>query len=81
LRLLTPEALLERLNSRLALLTGGPRDLLAHQQTLRHTIDWSYDLLDEEEQRLFAQLAVFVSGWTLEAVENICNLRFTRRKD
>lgn len=72
LRVLSPEALLERLSSRLALLTGGGRDLLMHQQTLRRTIDWSYDLLDASERALFTQLAVFVGGWTLEAAEAVC---------
>ncbi|GAB4216053.1 MAG: hypothetical protein OHK0022_56710 [Roseiflexaceae bacterium] len=72
LRLLSPEALLARLSSRLTLLTSGARDLLAHQQTLRRTIDWSYDLLEEPERALFTRLAVFVSGWTLEAAEAVC---------
>jgi predicted ATPase/DNA-binding CsgD family transcriptional regulator len=72
LRLLSPEALLTRLSSRLALLTSGARDLLAHQQTLRRTIDWSYDLLERHEKVLFNRLAVFVSGWTLEAAEAVC---------
>ncbi len=72
-KLLSPPALLVRLDSRLALLTGGARDLPARQQTLRATIDWSYRLLDADEQRLVAQLAVFAGGWTLEAAEAICN--------
>lgn len=72
LRLLSPEALLTRLSSRLALLTSGARDLLAHQQTLRRTIDWSYDLLEEHEKVLFNRLAVFLGGWTLEAAEAVC---------
>lgn len=72
-KLLAPQALLARLNRRLTLLTGGARDLPARQQTLRNTIDWSYSLLDEAEQRLFIRLAVFMGGCTLEAVEAICN--------
>ena len=56
---------------RLALLTGGARDLPARQQTLRNTIDWSYNLLDAAEQRLFARLGVFVGGCTLEAAEGV----------
>ena len=70
--LLAPEALLARLEHRLALLTGGARDLPARQQTLRATIDWSYQLLDAGGAALFARLAVFVGGWTLEAAEAIC---------
>ena len=64
-------SLLERLNHRLAVLTGGPRDLPARQSTLRNTIAWSYDLLSAEEQRLFRLCAVFVGGCTLEAVEQM----------
>jgi predicted ATPase/DNA-binding SARP family transcriptional activator len=73
LRLLTPHALLARLERRLPLLTGGARDLPARQQTLRDTIAWSYDLLDEAEQRLFRRLAIFVGGCTLEAAEAVCD--------
>ena len=68
-KLFPPQALLARLDSRLKLLTGGARDLPARQQTLRNTIDWSYDLLDAGEQALFARLGVFVGGCTLEAAE------------
>jgi predicted ATPase/class 3 adenylate cyclase len=73
-KLFPPEALLARLSSRLALLTGGPRDLPARQQTLRHTIAWSYDLLNEAEQALFRRLGVFVGGCTIEAAEAVCNV-------
>jgi predicted ATPase/transcriptional regulator with XRE-family HTH domain len=72
IKLLAPEALLARLNHRLTLLTGGARDLPARQQTLRSTIDWSYDLLDEREQVVFRRLAVFVGGCTLEAAAVVC---------
>ncbi|MGE3271136.1 MAG: LuxR C-terminal-related transcriptional regulator [Chloroflexota bacterium] len=72
LRHLTPVTLLARLERRLPLLTGGARDLPARQQTLRNTIDWSYDLLDGDEQALFRNLAVFTGGCTLEAAEAIC---------
>jgi predicted ATPase/class 3 adenylate cyclase len=72
-KLLSPQALLQRLSSRLTLLTGGARDLPARQQTLRATIDWSYSVLDPAEQILFARLAVFVGGRTLEAVAAVCN--------
>jgi predicted ATPase/transcriptional regulator with XRE-family HTH domain len=71
-RLLPPAALLARLEQRLPVLAGGPRDLPARQQTLRATIDWSYSLLDAEEQRIFAGLGVFAGGCTLEAVEAVC---------
>jgi tetratricopeptide (TPR) repeat protein len=57
----------------LKLLTGGARDLPVRQQTIRSTIDWSYDLLDRTEQTLFAGLGVFVGGFTLEAAEAVCN--------
>lgn len=74
-RLLSPEALLQRLTprmtGRLSLLTGGPRDLPARQQTLRRTLAWSYNLLRPDEQRLFAGLGVFVGGWTVEAVDAV----------
>jgi predicted ATPase/transcriptional regulator with XRE-family HTH domain len=71
-RLLSPEALLARLNRRLELLSDGPRDLPARQQTLRGTIAWSYDLLEPREKRLFARLAIFAGTWSLEAAEAIC---------
>ncbi|HEX6819410.1 MAG TPA: AAA family ATPase, partial [Ktedonobacterales bacterium] len=66
-------ALLERLERRLPFLTGGPRDLPERQQTLRNTLQWSYDLLSPAEQRLFRVLSVFVGGCTLEAVETIAS--------
>src|SRR5215213_3665644 len=69
IRLLPPRAMLTRLEQRLPLLTGGARDLPARQQTMRNTIAWSYDLLDDAEQALFRQLAVFVGGFALEAAE------------
>jgi len=71
-KLLPPEALLARLEQRLPLLTGGPRDAPERQQTLRATIDWSYGLLDETEQELFARLGVFVGGCTVETAEKVC---------
>ena len=72
-KLLPPAALLSRLGNRLELLTGGRRDAPRHQQTLRMTLDWSYDLLDPEAQRLFAQLGVFAGGWTLPSAEAVCS--------
>jgi predicted ATPase/DNA-binding SARP family transcriptional activator len=71
-RLLSPQAIVERLERRLPLLTDGPRDLPARQRTLRATIDWSYRLLDVRDRRLFARLAVFAGGFTLEAAERVC---------
>ena len=71
-RILTPAALLARLDQRLAILTGGARDLPARQQTLRATIAWSYDLLDPPERTLFARLGVFAGGCSFEAAEAIC---------
>lgn len=70
-KLLPPPALLSRLGNRLRVLTGGPRDLPARQQTLRLAIDWSYSLLSQHEQILFRQLGVFVGGCTLEAAEAV----------
>ena len=70
-KLFPPEALLARLSSGLALLTGGPRDLPARQQTIRSTIAWSYDLLTAAEQLLFRRLGVFVGGCTLDAIDAI----------
>src|SRR5436853_7927353 len=65
-KLLSPQALLGRLNHRLAVLTGGRQDAPSRQQTVRDTISWSYDLLTTQEQRCFRRLAIFVGGWTLE---------------
>jgi predicted ATPase len=73
IRILSPEAILARLQSRLTLLTGGARDLPERHQTLRDAIAWSYELLGEEEKRLFRRLAVFSGGRTLEAIETVCN--------
>jgi predicted ATPase/Tfp pilus assembly protein PilF len=72
LKALSPPALLERLEQRLPLLAGGSRSAPERQRTLRATIAWSYDLLTQEEQDLFARLAVFADGCTLEAAEEIC---------
>ena len=72
LNVLTPQALLARLTERLPLLTGGARDLPERQRTLRGTIEWSHELLKHEERRLFARLAVFAGGWTLESAEAVC---------
>jgi len=74
IKILTPEMLLQRLSSRLTLLSAGPRDLPARQQTLRGTIQGSYNLLDAGERRLFVMLSVFVGGCTLDAAEQICHI-------
>jgi predicted ATPase/transcriptional regulator with XRE-family HTH domain len=71
-RYLTLPELAVRLERRLDVLTHGPRDLPARQQTLRDTIAWSYDLLSPLEQRLLCWLAVFAGGWTLERAEELC---------
>jgi predicted ATPase len=75
LRLLTPEALLERLDHALDLLTSRARDTPGRHQTLRATIEWSHSLLDEPEQRLFRRLAVFAGGCTVEEAEVVCEAR------
>ncbi len=71
-RSLPVEEVNARLDNRFRLLTGGSRTLLPRQQTLRALVDWSYDLLNECEQTLFARLSVFAGGWTLEAAEAVC---------
>lgn len=80
-KLLSPQALMARVGSRLQLLTGGPRDLPMRHQTLRATIDWSYTLLQPSEQTLFNQLAVFVGGCTIEAVEATCRIEAKLQSD
>jgi predicted ATPase len=72
IKLLSPQALLARLDRRLQLLTGGAHDLPERQRTLRNTIEWSYELLHVEEQRLFRRLAAFVGGCQLSAAEALC---------
>lgn len=72
-RMLSVEAILERLEQRLPLLTAGPRDAPGRQQTLRETIAWSYELLSRGERQLFARLSVFEGGCTLEAAESVCD--------
>jgi predicted ATPase/DNA-binding CsgD family transcriptional regulator len=72
IRLLPPQALLVRLSQRFRVLTSGTRNLPARQQTLRNTLQWSYDLLDTGEQQFFRRLAIFVGGCSLEAAEALC---------
>jgi predicted ATPase/DNA-binding CsgD family transcriptional regulator len=71
IKLLPPQALLARLDQRLQLLTSSIRDVPARQQTLRKTIQWSYDLLATQEQQLFRRLSVFVGGCSLQAIETL----------
>jgi predicted ATPase/DNA-binding XRE family transcriptional regulator len=73
-KVLSPGSMLARLGDRLSLLTSGARDLPDRQRTLRATLDWSYGLLDLVERSLFARLAVFVGGWTLGAVQTVCDV-------
>jgi predicted ATPase/DNA-binding SARP family transcriptional activator len=72
IRVQPPEAMLERLSRRLELLTTGPRDAPVRQRTLRATLDWSFELLDPAEQRLFARLAIVSGGCTDEAAQAVC---------
>jgi predicted ATPase len=74
-KLLPLKALLERVREPLAVLVGGPRDLPRRHHTMRDTLDWSYNLLDAEHQRLFRRMAVFVGGATIEAIEAVCDTR------
>jgi predicted ATPase/class 3 adenylate cyclase len=76
LRLFELPELLARLDTRLALLTGGRRDAPERQQTLRATLDWSYELLGDTERRTLARVAVFAGGFTMEAAEDVCGASF-----
>jgi predicted ATPase len=75
IKMLSPSAMLARLESRLNLLTGGALDLPTRQQTLRSTVDWSHGLLNASEQTLFRRLSVFAGGATLEGVEAVCDTK------
>lgn len=70
-RVLSPAELLDRLDRRLSVLVGGPRDLPARQQTIRRTIEWSTQLLESDQRKLLARLGVFEGGFTLEAAESV----------
>ena len=72
-RVFSPEQISRRLNDRFKLLTSGSRTALPRQQTLRALIDWSYELLSEDERALMRRLSIFAGGWTFEAAETICN--------
>ena len=71
-KLLPPETMQRRLDRALEFLVGGAQDLPGRQRTLRATLEWSHGLLSEDEAALFARLAVFAGGWTLEAAEAVC---------
>ncbi len=73
IKLLSPQAILDRLDKKLKLLTGGARDLPYRHQALRNTIEWSYQLLNQEERVLINRLSVFSGGFNMDAVEAICN--------
>jgi predicted ATPase len=72
-RLLTPQAIVDRLERSLPVLASGSQDLPTRQRTLRGAIGWSYELLGETERILFRRLAAFAGGWTLDAAEDVCN--------
>ena len=72
-KILAPVALLERLGSQQDVLSGGSRDSSARHQTLRATLDWSYELLDAGSALLLPQLAVFAGGWTIDAMMRVCD--------
>lgn len=74
IKLLSPSAILERLENSLNLLTGGAKDSPSRQRTMRGAIEWSYDLLTEDEKFLFRRLAVFAGGFTVEAAEFVVEL-------
>ncbi|MGC1380677.1 MAG: adenylate/guanylate cyclase domain-containing protein [Candidatus Baltobacteraceae bacterium] len=71
-KVMAPRQLAQKLDERFRVLTGGSRTALPRQQTMRALIDWSYDLLTEQEQRLFRRVSIFIGGWTLEAAEAVC---------
>ncbi|MBI5651810.1 MAG: tetratricopeptide repeat protein [Chloroflexi bacterium] len=73
-KILSVEQIAARLDNRFTLLTGGSRTAPPRQQTLRATIEWSFDLLSESEKTMLIQLSVFAGGWTLEAAEQVCNI-------
>src|SRR5580658_1756013 len=72
-KVLSPQQLAQRLDERFRVLTGGDRSALPRQQTLRATVDWSFDLLDERERALFRRLSFFAGGWTLQAAAAVCS--------
>jgi predicted ATPase len=81
LRVLSPEALHNRLSNRLDVLSGGARDLPERQQTLRGTIGWSYDRMEPWEKDLFAQVSIFAGGFDVTAVEAVCDTERLPQQD
>src|SRR5215813_3865889 len=81
MKILSAESIQAKLGSSLKLLTGGPRDLPARQQTVRGAIEWSYDLLTDKEKQLFRQLSVFAGGFRLEDAEAVCGAGFTENTE
>ncbi len=73
LRLLTPRQIADRLDDRFRLLTSGSRTVLPRQQTLRAVVDWSWELLDEQERTVLREVSVFAGGWDLAAAEAVCS--------
>ena len=71
-RVLSPEQLAERIDERFQLLVGGPRSSPARHQTLEAAVTWSYDLLDQQDRRLFERLSIFAGGFSLDAAEWVC---------
>jgi predicted ATPase/tetratricopeptide (TPR) repeat protein len=74
IKLLTPQGLLSRLEHSIEILRGGTRDLPERQRTLRSAIDWSYNLLNDAEKKLYRRLSIFIGGWTLDAAETVCDI-------
>jgi len=81
IRVLSVEEILEKLNDRFGLLTGGSRTALPRQQTLLALIDWSYDLLSDKEKLLLQRLSIFAGGWTLEAASEVCSDKQLKRNE
>ena len=80
-KLFSPQAIRSRLSNSLKLLTGGAKDLPERRQTMRGAIAWSYDLLGDDEKKLFSRLAVFAGGFTLEAAEAVAEEEKARKRD
>ena len=81
IRVLSPDALLSRLEKRLDLLRGGPRDTPVRHQTMRNTIEWSYDLLTEEDKKLFRRLSAFSGSFSFDAAREVCMTQLESDED